>query len=171
SAGGAATGAVGGGVLGGVLGLLVGVGAIIIPGIGPVVAGGVLASTLGIAGGTAAAGAGIGAATGGILGALIGMGVPHEDARYFERGVKEGGTIVTVDAGSRAEEAREALARHGATLGSGRGPHAWSGGMDTPPRAIPVDHTLVAAPGGRVTGPWTGDERRRRHHGRRRTDR
>src|SRR5689334_24914130 len=42
-AGGAVTGAVGGGVLGGLAGLLVGIGALAIPGIGPVVAGGWLA--------------------------------------------------------------------------------------------------------------------------------
>src|SRR5438093_8054104 len=37
---GAAKGAVGGGVLGGVVGLLAGVGALVIPGIGPIIAGG-----------------------------------------------------------------------------------------------------------------------------------
>src|SRR5205823_10813618 len=59
-AGGAATGAVAGGILGGLAGLLVGTGALAIPGIGPVVAAGVWASTLGTAGATAGAGAGIG---------------------------------------------------------------------------------------------------------------
>src|SRR6266540_5035122 len=58
--GGAVTGAIGGGVLGGLAGLLVGIGALAIPGIGPIVAGGWLASTL--------VGAGIGAATGGLVG-------------------------------------------------------------------------------------------------------
>ncbi|HJR16227.1 MAG TPA: general stress protein, partial [Gemmatimonadales bacterium] len=72
---GAATGAISGGVLGGVIGLLAGVGALAIPGVGPIIAGGALASTL--------AGAGIGAAAGGLLGALMGMGIPEEDARYF----------------------------------------------------------------------------------------
>ena len=57
---GAATGAVGGGILGGITGLLVGLGALAIPGIGPVVAGGALASAFGLGGGTAVAGAGIG---------------------------------------------------------------------------------------------------------------
>ncbi len=37
---GAVTGAVGGGILGGLAGLLIGIGALVIPGIGPVVAGG-----------------------------------------------------------------------------------------------------------------------------------
>ena len=114
AADGAAKGAVGGGVVGGVIGLLAGVGALVIPGVGPVIAGGALASTL--------AGAGIGAAAGGLLGALVGMGVPEEDAKHFERGFKEGGILVTVQAGEKAEEAREALSEDGADLGP-----SWSG--------------------------------------------
>jgi hypothetical protein len=107
---GAATGAIGGGVLGGVIGLLAGVGALAIPGVGPIIAGGTLASTL--------AGAGIGAAAGGLLGALVGMGVPEEDAAHFDRGFRAGGTLVTVDAGSRVEEARTCFVESGADLGS-----------------------------------------------------
>src|SRR5215204_6191095 len=98
---GAATGAIGGGVLGGVIGLLAGVGALAIPGIGPIIAGGTLASTL--------AGAGIGAAAGGLLGALMGMGIPEEDARHFDEGFRAGGTLVTVSAQGREEEARQCL--------------------------------------------------------------
>jgi uncharacterized protein (TIGR02271 family) len=111
---GATTGAIGGGVLGGVIGLLAGVGALAIPGVGPIIAGGTLASTL--------AGAGIGAAAGGLLGALVGMGVPEEDAKHFDQGFRAGGTLVTVNAGNRAEEARNCLYESGADLGSmGRG--------------------------------------------------
>ena len=111
---GAATGAISGGVLGGVVGLLAGVGALAIPGIGPIIAGGALASTL--------AGAGIGAAAGGLLGALMGMGIPEEDARHFDEGFKAGGILVTVNAGNRTDEARECLHEAGADLGSlGRG--------------------------------------------------
>jgi uncharacterized protein (TIGR02271 family) len=111
---GAATGALGGGVLGGVIGLLAGVGALAIPGVGPIIAGGTLASTL--------AGAGIGAAAGGLIGALAGMGIPEEDARHFDAGFQAGGTLVTVNAGNRVEEARNCLLESGADLGSmGRG--------------------------------------------------
>jgi uncharacterized protein (TIGR02271 family) len=111
---GAATGALGGGVLGGVIGLLAGVGALAIPGVGPIIAGGTLASTL--------AGAGIGAAAGGLIGALAGMGVPEEDARHFDQGFQAGGTLITVDAGDRAKEVRDILYETGADLGSqGRG--------------------------------------------------
>src|SRR3954452_14685430 len=107
---GAATGAIGGGVLGGVIGLLAGVGALAIPGIGPIIAGGTLASTL--------AGAGIGAAAGGLLGALVGMGIPEEDAQHFDQGFQAGGTLVTVNAGARADEARDCLSESGADLGT-----------------------------------------------------
>lgn len=130
---GAATGAVGGGVLGGVIGLLAGVGALAIPGVGPIIAGGTLASTL--------AGAGIGAAAGGLIGALAGMGVPEEEARYFDQGFRAGGTLVTVSAGNRAEEARQVLYESGADLGS-----------------IPQ-----AAMARTDTEAWRGSERRYRH--------
>jgi len=103
-AAGAATGAVAGGVLGGLTGLLVGIGALAIPGIGPVVAGGALASAFGIAGGTAVAGAGIGAAAGGLVGALVGLGFSEEEATYYDQGVREGRYLVTVhDGDARAE--------------------------------------------------------------------
>jgi hypothetical protein len=119
AAGGAATGAVGGGLLGGALGLLVGLGALAIPGIGPVLAGGALATAFGLGGGTAVAGAGIGAAAGGLVGALVGMGIPEADARRFEEGFRAGGVLVTVDGGDRAPDAAAVLRRHGADLGGG----------------------------------------------------
>jgi hypothetical protein len=98
--------ALGGGLLGGLLGLL---GSLLVPGVGPLVVGGVLASTL--------AGAGVGAATGGIVGALAGMGVPEHDAEHFDQGLRQGGTIVTVDAGPRTREALVLLERHGMDFG------------------------------------------------------
>jgi uncharacterized protein (TIGR02271 family) len=102
----ATAGAITGGALGGLVGLLAGIGALVIPGIGPIIAGGALASTL--------AGAGIGAAAGGLLGALIGLGIPEEEARYYELGLEEGGILVSVDAGPRAVEARNILGNAGA---------------------------------------------------------
>ena len=103
---GAATGAMSGGIVGGLIGLL---GSLLIPGVGPIVVGGVLASTL--------AGAGIGAATGGLIGALMGLGLPEEDARHFDTGIQSGGILVTVNAGTRSREAVEILRSHGADLG------------------------------------------------------
>jgi hypothetical protein len=131
---GAAAGAVSGGVLGGILGLLIGTGALVIPGVGPVVAGGALASALGITGATAAAGAGIGAATGGVLGALLGAGISEEEARYFDQRFREGGVLVTVSAGGLAAEARRVLEGSGADVGrdlvAGSAGTLWSGTTD-----------------------------------------
>lgn len=103
---GAAKGAVSGGLVGGLIGLL---GSLLIPGVGPIVVGGVLASTL--------TGAGIGAATGGIIGALVALGVPEADARHFDEGLRSGRTLVTVDAGVRTAEALVILDRHGMDFG------------------------------------------------------
>jgi len=113
----AATGAVSGGLLGGVVGFLIGVGALAIPGIGPVVSAGVLTTVFGTAGATALAGAGIGAATGGIVGALVGMGIPETEATYFETGFRKGHILVTINAGNRASEAVDVLQQYGGDLG------------------------------------------------------
>lgn len=171
---GAATGALSGGVLGGLLGLLVGVGALAIPGIGPVIAGGALASALGIAGGTAVAGAGIGAATGGLLGALVGMGIPDVEARHFERGIREGGTLVTLESAGRETEARTILRRFGGDLGTA------TVGTAADEIVAPVvpsySATSGAMTGGTAPAPailseWHGLERRSAAmRGRRRTD-
>ena len=85
----AATGAVTGGALGGVTGLLVGIGALAIPGIGPIVAAGPIATTL--------MGALTGAGVGGLTGALIGLGIPDEEAKYYGDSVKEGKILVLVN--------------------------------------------------------------------------
>ena len=102
----AGAGAVGGAAVGGLAGLLVGLGALAIPGIGPVVAAGTLATALG----STAAGAGIGAAAGGLIGALVGLGIPEEDAHFYAEGVKRGGVLVTVQTSDdRAQEALNIL--------------------------------------------------------------
>jgi stress response protein YsnF len=85
---GAATGAGIGATVGGVAGLLAGLGLLAIPGIGPVVAAGWLAST--------AAVAVAGGATGGLIGALKQSGVGEEEAQTYAEGVRRGGTLVTV---------------------------------------------------------------------------
>jgi hypothetical protein len=105
AAGGAATGAGVGAVLGGLGGLLVGLGALAIPGIGPVLAAGPLAAAL--------TGAGIGAAAGGLVGALSEMGVPETESHNFAEGIRRGGTLITVQTeDERASEAADILNRH-----------------------------------------------------------
>jgi uncharacterized protein (TIGR02271 family) len=104
---GAAAGAGIGAVVGGLGGLLVGLGMLAIPGIGPILAAGPIATTL--------AGAGIGAATGGLIGALTGMGIPEEHAQIYAEGVRRGGTLVTVQTEeARVDSASDILNRHGA---------------------------------------------------------
>src|SRR5215213_4105073 len=84
---GAAAGAGIGATIGGVAGLLAGLGLLAIPGIGPVVAAGWLASTAAVAaaGGTA----------GGLIGALTQSGVDEREANVYAEGVRRGGTLVT----------------------------------------------------------------------------
>ncbi|HJU04067.1 MAG TPA: hypothetical protein VJ692_02870 [Nitrospiraceae bacterium] len=113
----AAKGAVGGGLLGGLTGLLVAVGVLAIPGVGPIMAGGALASALGITGGTIAAGAGLGAAAGGVIGGLVGLNIPETEARRFETGIRSGRVLVIVRAGGRMPEALGILKQHGGDTG------------------------------------------------------
>jgi hypothetical protein len=102
---GAGTGATLGTVLGGGAGLLAGLGALAIPGVGPVVAAGWLVATL--------TGAGAGAAAGGLLGALTGAGLGEEGATTYAEGVRRGGHLVVVRAtDERALEAERILERH-----------------------------------------------------------
>ena len=115
---GAVSGAVGGGVLGGLAGFLVGIGALVIPGIGPIVSAGILTSALGTAAAATVTGAGVGAVLGGVAGALIGLGIPESEARYFDEGFRKGGLLVTVKAGNRAAAAAEILERNGGDLGA-----------------------------------------------------
>jgi len=76
-----------GALIGGAGGLLVGLGLLTIPGIGPVIAAGWLATTL------------AGAVAGGITGELVGFlqtaGASRHDAHIFWEGVRRGGTLVS----------------------------------------------------------------------------
>ncbi len=85
---GAITGVGAGGVVGGTLGLLAGIGALAIPGIGPLIAAGPLLAAL--------SGAAAGATVGGITGGLIGMGIPEIEARHYEGKIKNGNILISV---------------------------------------------------------------------------
>src|SRR5687767_413211 len=73
---GAVAGASAGGAIGGTLGLLAGIGALAIPGVGPLIAAGPIMAAL--------SGAAAGAAVGGITGALVGLGIPEVEAKAYE---------------------------------------------------------------------------------------
>ncbi len=105
-------GFVGGGVVGGLAGLLVGVGALAIPGIGPLVMAGAAMPVLT----SIATGAALGALGGSLLGILSSLGVPEEEAHFYAEGVRRGGVLVTVRAGdaTHAAQARDILIAAGA---------------------------------------------------------
>jgi uncharacterized protein (TIGR02271 family) len=83
------------------LGILAGV----LPAIGPAIAGGTLAAIL--------SSAAAGAATAGVAGALIGLGIPEEEAKYYDEEFRAGRTVVTVQAFGRQGEARSILQQAG----------------------------------------------------------
>lgn len=87
---GVATGAATGGILGGVTGLLAGLGALAIPGVGPIIAAGPIAAAL--------TGAAVGAGAGGLVGGLVGLGIPEEEAQEYDTMVNDGRILVMVDA-------------------------------------------------------------------------
>jgi len=105
---GATAGAASGAVIGGALGWLAGIGALAIPGIGPLIAAGPIVAALA---GAAAAGA-----VGGLTGALIGSGIPEYEAKRYEGRVKNGGILISVhsDNSEWAKQAKEILRRTGA---------------------------------------------------------
>src|SRR3954452_14965960 len=78
---GAVAGAGTGGVAGGTLGLLAGIGALAIPGFGPLIAAGPLLAALSVAA--------VGAAVGGMAGALVGMGIPEIEAKQYEGKIRD----------------------------------------------------------------------------------
>src|SRR6187397_194694 len=85
---GATTGAATGGATGGVIGLLAGIGAIAIPGVGPLIAAGPIMATL--------SGAAVGATLGGVTGALIGMRIPEYEAKMYEGKIRDGNILLAV---------------------------------------------------------------------------
>jgi hypothetical protein len=105
---GAAAGASSGAVLGGALGLLAGVGALAIPGVGPLIAAGPIMAAL--------AGVGVGGAVGGFTGALIGLGIPEYEAKRYEGRMQKGGVLLSVhcDTSEEIKRAKELMKNTGA---------------------------------------------------------
>jgi len=106
---GAVAGASIGGLVGGTLGLLAGIGALAIPGLGPLIAAGpIMAAMSGLA---------AGAALGGLSGGLIGLGVPEIEAKQYESKVRDGNILLSVhvDDGEWRKKAKTILEAGGAT--------------------------------------------------------
>ena len=104
---GATAGGTTGALLGGALGMLAGIGALAIPGVGPLIAAGPIMATL--------AGAGVGGAIGGITGALVGLGIPEYEAKRYEGRIQKGGILLSVHCASSDEvkRAKEIIERTG----------------------------------------------------------
>ena len=80
--------AIGGGV-GATLAAIAAIGTTLaLPGLGLLIAGPIAA---------ALAGGGAGALTGGLIGALVGHGIPEENAKLYEQGIRDGGIVMGVN--------------------------------------------------------------------------
>jgi hypothetical protein len=85
---GAGKGSAIGSTVGAIAGVIAAIGtSLIIPGLGIVIAGPIVAGL---------AGAGAGGITGGIIGALVGYGIPEARAKLYETGIKEGQIVIGV---------------------------------------------------------------------------
>ena len=85
---GAGKGAAIGGGVGATLAAIAAIGTTLaLPGLGLLIAGPIAAGL---------AGAGAGAATGGLIGALVGHGIPEEQAKQYDKGLREGGIVMGV---------------------------------------------------------------------------
>lgn len=128
---GATAGAGTGAVLGGALGWLAGIGALSIPGVGPLIAAGPIMAAL--------SGGAIGGALGGLTGALVGMGIPEFEAKRYEGKIREGNVLISVHS-EKAEEtklAREIFEKAGAEDISTAGEASVKGGSSKNRRGVP----------------------------------
>jgi hypothetical protein len=108
----AQTGAVAGSTVGGLTGLLVGLGAIAIPGVGPVMLAGAMATAIA----TTVSGNLIGAALGGVAGGLIGLSIPEDRAKFYSDRVEQGDYLVMVEGNDTSIAAAQAvLMKYGIT--------------------------------------------------------
>jgi hypothetical protein len=146
---GAGKGAATGAALGAGAGVLAGLGMLAVPGLGPIVAAGWLASTAT----GAAAGAAAGVAIGAILGALTHEGIGREDAEVYAESIRRGGAVVVVrEVGDRRREVEQTLSDYAAdpTI---RGDYyrsgGWSGYNESAPELgvtdIEAERTRAAA--------------------------
>jgi len=94
---GAAAGDTTGALLGGALGWMAGIGALAIPGLGPLIAAGPILATL--------AGLAAGGTAGGLTGGLVGLGIPEYEAQQYEGKLREGNILLCAHARDSNEAA------------------------------------------------------------------
>jgi hypothetical protein len=104
-----------GAAVGGGAGLLFGLAALAIPGLGPFITAGGLASALGVTGGALASGAIVGATSGAIAGALTKAGYSKEESDFYGPAVERGGVLVAVETSGLVspDQADEILVQYG----------------------------------------------------------
>ncbi|MEG6585487.1 general stress protein [Dendrosporobacter sp. 1207_IL3150] len=96
-------GALTGGTLGGIGGLLIGAGAMVVPGIGPLLAAGPISAAIG------------GALAGGLAGGLIDWGIPSEASQRYVRQVEQNKILAIVRTSEqKVDEAAKIFRRYGA---------------------------------------------------------
>jgi hypothetical protein len=93
--------------MGGMAGAILGIAALAIPGIGPILAAGPLAMAL--------TGAAAGAAAGGLIGVFTNDGIPEDRAKEYSKAITSGNVMVSVHASAeRVDQASSILDRNGA---------------------------------------------------------
>ena len=86
------------------VGTLFGLAALLIPGVGPFITAGALASALGATGGAIASGAIVGGTSGALAGAFAKAGYSREEAEFYGSTVERGGVLVAVEADDASSE-------------------------------------------------------------------
>lgn len=131
-----------GALFGGFGGALIGVLALAIPGLGPLIAAGPIAAML--------AGAATGAAGGAVIGAFEDSGINKEDAHLYAEAVRRGGTMLAVHSEDNlADKVRDILDKHGAVDVDERAASFRKEGwerFDEDAAPVPVNRTPVMAP-------------------------
>jgi hypothetical protein len=87
-----------GAILGGALGWLAGIGALAIPGVGPLIAAGPILAAL--------SGAALGGTVGGATGGLVGLGIPEYEAQQYAGKLREGNVLMAVHVEDSDEAAK-----------------------------------------------------------------
>jgi preprotein translocase subunit YajC len=136
-----------GGIGGGVIGALIGLGALVVPGVGPVITAGWVGSLLG--------GAAAGAAMGGWIGSMARLNVPEDLAKNYAKEISEGCCLVMVlaERGNRQSVAERALTDAGAI-------HVDSYPYEARPGEVPGAEKVAPAPPRKETDQEIHDQMR-----------
>lgn len=150
----AGKGAAIGGTLGAIIAGIAAIGtSVLLPGLGLIVAGPLVA---------AFAGAGAGGIAGGLIGALVGSGIPEEHATEYESGIKDGGVFMGVNARNDedAQHFHNEFNRSGGShvVGTGAGVVGGAVAGAAIGSAVPVVGTAIGGVVGGIVGGAAGHE-------------